>query len=103
MLNSISERRVKLRDKYKLYIEVPDQEYLMIYDGDISENNARDVLSQYLSYHQDDARVDNVEVKHDRNNHSVNIQADLIYLGNDHTKARMYIPNHLRTENELEH
>lgn len=103
MLNSISERRVKLRDKYKLYIEVPDQAYLTIYDGDVSTDNARDVLSQYLNYHQDDARVDNVEINHDKNNHSVNIQADLIYVGNDHTKAKMIIPNHLRTEKELEH
>ncbi len=103
MLNSISERRVRLRDKYKLYIEVPDKEYLGIYDGDVSENSARDVLSQYLDYHQDDARVDNVEVDHDKFNHSVNIQADLIYVGNDHTKAKKFIPNHLRTEKELEH
>lgn len=102
MLNSISERRVKLSDKYKLYIEIPDEEYLMIYNGDISVENARDVLWQYLQYHQDDARVENVEINHDRDNHSINIEADLIYVGNDHTTGR-YRPNYLRTEKELEH
>ncbi|KXG74328.1 hypothetical protein [Thermotalea metallivorans] len=102
MLNSISERRVKLSDKYKLYIEIPDEEYLMIYNGDISVENARDVLWQYLQYHQDDARVENVEINHDRDNHSINIEADLIYVGNDYTTGR-YRPNYLRTEKELEH
>lgn len=100
MLNSISERRVKLNDKYKLYIEVPDKEFLMIYDENISVANAEDVLSQYLNYHQDDARIKNVEVQHDKNNHSINIKADLIYENNDHTSPR-YTPNYLRTEKEL--
>ncbi|WZL74612.1 hypothetical protein QBE52_07940 [Clostridiaceae bacterium 35-E11] len=102
MLNGISERRVKLSDKYKLYIEVPEKEYLTIYDNNISVENAKDILWQYLNFHQDDARIKNVEVKHDKNNHSINIEADLMYEGNDHTIGR-YTPNHLRSQKELEH
>lgn len=102
MLNSISERRVKLSDKYKLYIEVPEKEYLTIYDSNVSVENAKDILWQYLNYHQDDARIKNVEIKHDKNNHSINIEADLLYEGNDHTTGR-YTPNHLRSEKEQEH
>ena len=86
MLNSISERRVKLKNKYKLYLEVPEKEYLTIYDRNISEDNARDIISQYLNYHQDDGRVDSIEINHDKSNHSINIQADLYYVGNKHTE-----------------
>ncbi len=85
MLNSIGERRIKLKNKYKLYLEVPEKEFLTIYDRSISVEDAKDVLSQYLSYHQDDARIDSIEINHDKNNHSINIQADLYYTGNDHT------------------
>lgn len=102
LLNSISERRVKLNDRYKLYIEVPENEYLVIYDREVSVENAKDILSQYLNYHQDDARIEKVEINHDKNNHSINIEADLLYVGNDHTMGR-YTPNHLRSEKELEH
>lgn len=102
MLNSITERRVKSSDKYELYIEVPEKEYLVAYDGDISVENANDILWQYMNYHQDDGRIKNVEIKHDKSNHSINIKADLIYQGNDHTTAR-YTPNYLRSEDELRH
>ncbi len=97
MLNSISERRVKLNDKYKLYIEIPDKEFLMIYDQNVNTENAEDVLGQYLEYHQDDGRIKNVEIDHDKNSHSINIKADLLYENNDHTDPRN-TPNYLRNE-----
>lgn len=100
MIDIISERRVKLTDKYKLYIEVPESEYLTAYEDNVNVENARDILWQYLDYYQDDARVENVEIKYDRNNHSINIEADLIYTGNDHTSVR-YRANYLRDEKEL--
>ncbi|SKC79749.1 hypothetical protein [Maledivibacter halophilus] len=92
MLNSISERRIKLKDRYKLYLEVPEKDYLMIYNNEISVENARDVLTQFLKYHQDDGRIENTQVNHDRNNHSINIEADLVYLGNDHTNPKNIPP-----------
>lgn len=88
MLSSISERRIKLKDKYKLYLEVPEDEYMMTYDDEVSVKNARDILTQFLKYHQDDGRIENAEIKHDKNNHSINIEADLIYIGNDHTDPK---------------
>lgn len=102
LLNSISERRVKLSDSYKLYIEVPEKEYLMAYDRNVSVDNAKDILWQYLNYHQDDGRIEKVEIKHDKNNHSINIEANLIYEGNDHTAGRI-TPNYLRSEEEVRH
>ncbi|MEW9123354.1 MAG: hypothetical protein AB2421_11660 [Thermotaleaceae bacterium] len=100
MIDIIQERRVKMADKYKLYIEVPEKEYMVVYDNNISVENAKDILLQYLDYYQDDARVENVEINFDRNNHSVNIEADLVYTGNDHTAVR-YHANYLRDEKEL--
>lgn len=97
MINSIIERRVKTNDKYKLYIEVPEEDYLLTYDRNISIENAKDILGQYLNVHQDDGRIENVEIKHDKNNHSINIKADLCYEGNDHTIAK-YTQNYLRSE-----
>ncbi|MCT4565793.1 MAG: hypothetical protein N4A68_15965 [Maledivibacter sp.] len=94
MINSISERRVKLKDKYKLYLEVPEREYLVAYNDDISVENARDILTQFLKYHQDDGRIENTKIKHDKNNHSINIEADLNYIGNDHTSPKD-LPNYL--------
>ncbi|MDK2918279.1 MAG: hypothetical protein PWQ37_1012 [Candidatus Petromonas sp.] len=85
LLNSISERRIRLGDKYKLYLEVPEKEFLTVYSREISVKNGRDALSQYLNYHQDEARIDDVKIKHDKNNHSINIEADLYYVGNKHT------------------
>ncbi len=101
MLNSISERRVKLGNHYKLYIEVPEKEYVNVYGRNVHVETAKDILCQYLNNYQDDARIENVEINHDKNNHSINIEAILIYEGNDHTTAR-YIPNYLRKDGEFE-
>lgn len=94
MLNSISERRIKLKDKYKIYLEIPEKEYMITYNEEISVKNARDILTQFLKYHQDDGRIENTEIKHDRNNHSVNVEADLLYIGNDHTDPKR-LPTYL--------
>ncbi|WP_432664568.1 hypothetical protein R9X47_29065 [Wukongibacter baidiensis] len=94
MLNSISERRIKLKDKYKLYLEVPEDEYMLAYNDEVSVNNARDILTQFLNYHQDDGRIENAEIKHDKNNHSINIEADLLYVGNKHTDPET-VPDYL--------
>ncbi|WP_432409258.1 hypothetical protein [Wukongibacter sp. M2B1] len=94
MLNSISERRIKLKDKYKLYLEVPEDEYMMTYNDEISVKNARDILGQFLDYHQDDGKIENPQIKHDKNNHSINIEADLLYVGNNHTDPKN-VPNYL--------
>lgn len=97
MLNSICERRVRLKDKYKLHLEVPENDYLFTYDRSISVENASDILSQYLRYHQDDGRFNNVEIKHDKKHHIIKIEADLSYEGNGHTTGG-FSPNYLRNE-----
>ncbi len=95
MLNSISERRIKLKDKYKLYLEVPEKEYMMVYNDEINLENARDILIQFLEYYQDDARIEDLSINHDKSNHSINIEANLSYIGNDHTDNKAF-PRYLK-------
>ncbi|ABR49199.1 hypothetical protein Amet_3059 [Alkaliphilus metalliredigens QYMF] len=102
MLSAIFERRVKMEEGYKLHLEIPEKEYLNVYE-DVNEKAASEILQQFLAYHQDDGRVEEIKIKHDRNNHTVNIHTHLNYLGNDHT-AQVGIPNHLRYyESKREH
>ncbi|WP_051569112.1 hypothetical protein [Alkaliphilus transvaalensis] len=94
MLNSIQDRRVKTDDGYDLYLEVPDQEYLQIYE-DVNEEGAQNILNLYLEYYSDDGRPQGIKVNHDEKNHTVNIHTRLSYEGNTHTEA--YIrPNPIR-------
>lgn len=94
MLESIIDRRVKHDEGYDLYLEIPEKEYLQIYE-DINTEAAEDILHQFLHLYQDDGRPNNIEIKHDKNNHTVNIKALLEYEDNDHTKEKI-LPNHLR-------
>ncbi|AOY78447.1 hypothetical protein [Clostridium formicaceticum] len=86
MLESVSDRRVKHEAGYDLYLEIPEKEYLQIYE-DVNNEAAETILKQFLQLHQDDGRPDHIEIKYDKNNHTINIKALLSYEGNDHTKA----------------
>lgn len=88
MLNSIAERRLRLDDSYKIYLDMAEDEFMMIYDGNVNNINAADVLNQFLLYHQDDGRANNVEVIHDKANNMIRIEANLYYDNNDHTAER---------------
>lgn len=85
MLNSI--REIRTRDKegiYTLTLEIPEKEFFLVYN-DVDEQSANDLLKQYLIYRQDDARLESVEIKHNKNNHMINLVSELNYLDNDHT------------------
>lgn|GEM_PF-1140571 len=97
MLNYIEDRRVRLEHGYDLYLEIPEDEYFLAYN-DVNETAANNILSLYLSYHQDDGRAEHIEIRHDRNNHTVNIRAFLNYENNTHTDAEPR-PKHLREYN----
>ncbi|KJF25471.1 hypothetical protein [Clostridium aceticum] len=96
MLESVLDRRVKHEGGYDLYLEIPEKEYLQIYE-DVNNEAAENILKQFLQLHQDDGRPDHIEIKYDRNNHTINIKALLKYEGNDHTKADT-LPNYLNYE-----
>lgn len=84
MINSIIDRRVRKKEGYDLYLEVPEEEYFNFYK-DVTEKEAHNILDLYLEHYQDDGRAENVKVNYDKGNHSINIKADLNYIGNDHT------------------
>ncbi|SET42009.1 hypothetical protein SAMN05660297_02351 [Natronincola peptidivorans] len=94
MLESVFDRRIRHETGYDLYLEIPEKEYLQIYE-EINNEAASDILQQFLQLHQDEGRPDYVEINYDKNNHTINIKALLRYEGNDHTAERI-LPNHLR-------
>ncbi len=85
MLNRIRETRTRDEDGiYTLTLEIPEKEFFLVYN-DVDNESANDLLKQYLVFRQDDARLATVDIKHDKNNHMVNVVSELNYLGNDHT------------------
>jgi len=72
---------------HSIVLEMPAKIYETFY-GDLSEENAREILVQYLKYRQDDARISDVKIDYD--DHTVNIYANLHYLGNDKTEQEVF-------------
>lgn len=76
-------------------LEVAEEDYIKFYD-DIKQCYAEDLLNQYLEYRQDDARPKKVKVEHDKENHTVNIYADLHYMGNEKTFQNYYSDGYIQ-------
>ncbi|MCG0274790.1 MAG: hypothetical protein L5655_01325 [Thermosediminibacteraceae bacterium] len=89
MLNSIGETRAVKDGLHNIILEIPEDVYMSFY-GTLSEENAYDILKQYLNYHQDDGIPSDVKIKHNKNTHTVNIYANLHYLGNEKTEPKFY-------------
>lgn len=86
MLNAIHESRLRDGNDFRVKLQIPEKEYFDVYDG-ISKDAAEEIINNYLQYHQDDGMPENVNIKHNKNNHVVNIEMDVRYIGNDYTKA----------------
>ncbi|KAB3539080.1 hypothetical protein F8154_01210 [Alkaliphilus pronyensis] len=84
MLNSIFERRVKLKYGYDLYLEIPEKEYLQIYE-DVNDEAAHNIINLFLQYHRDDGRPKDIKINYDSKNRTVNIRAFLDYEDNTHS------------------
>lgn len=87
MLESIFNRRVKHDTGYDLYLEIPEKEYLLLYE-DVNNEGGKEILHQFLQLQQDDGRPHNIEINHNKKNHTINIKALLKYEGNDHTEVQ---------------
>ena len=85
MLSSIRENRIRRNELYEITLQISEEEYFNVYD-DISIIAAKEILDNHLTYHQDDGRPKNIDIKHNKNGHIVNITADLHYLGNNHSE-----------------
>ncbi|KRQ86793.1 hypothetical protein ABG79_01284 [Caloramator mitchellensis] len=86
MLNRIRDRRIERNGIYELTLQIPEDEYFSVYDS-VTEYSATEIVGNYLAKYQDDARFDNVRIKHNKNGHVVDIKAELRYVDNDHTDA----------------
>lgn len=94
MLDSILERRIRQRDGYDLYLDIPEKEFYRIYE-DLNKKSADDILNNFLHYHQDDGRPTDIAIKHNKNRRIITINAVLNYLDNDHTKEKN-LPNYIK-------
>jgi len=94
MLDFISETRAVKEGLHKITLKIPEETYKTFYN-DLSEEYARDILAQYLKYHQDDARLSDIKIDHNKNEHTVNIYANLHYLGNDKTNQEPFTQNNV--------
>lgn len=87
MLNSIRENRIQRDGLYEVTLQIPENEYFNVYES-VTQDAAYEILDNYMNYHQDDGRPENVNIKHNKNGHVVNIEVDMHYTGNDHTDAK---------------
>lgn len=94
MLNYIRETRAVKEGLHNINLEIPEDIYLVFYE-EVKDDFAQDILDQYLRYHQDDARTSDVKIHHNKDNHRINIYANLHYLGNKKTHQQAYTDNHI--------
>lgn len=88
MLNSVLESRISRDGLTQIVLEMPEKEYFQMYDQ-LNDEIARDLLQQYLLYHNDDGRMGSVKIRYDKSDHIVRISSFLQYLGNEKT-TNMY-------------
>lgn len=86
LFNSIREKRIERDGLYELTLQIPEEEYFNAYDT-VKAEAANEILSNYLTLQQDDGRIGEVNIDHNKSGHVIKIQAALHYTGNDHTEA----------------
>ncbi|HHU62756.1 MAG TPA: hypothetical protein GXZ32_00855 [Clostridiales bacterium] len=84
MYNSIRDIRQKTHDGYRVILEIPEKDYINIYEN-IDRETASKVMANYLRYRNDDARPTNINIGRNKNRRIVNITVDLKILGNQKT------------------
>ncbi|SKA94798.1 hypothetical protein SAMN05443428_11662 [Caloramator quimbayensis] len=83
MYNNVLEKRIKKNDIYEITIQIPEDDYFNSYES-LTRDSAAEILQNYLKYHHDDGKPDDIEIHHNKNAHIVNINANLHYLDNNH-------------------
>lgn len=84
MLDSILDQRIFKDGLYYVTLTLHENEYFAAYDH-ISQENAKEIVENYLLRRQDDGRPENIKIKHNKNQRLVTIEADLRYLANEKT------------------
>lgn len=86
MFNRIREKRITRDGLYELTLHIPEKEYFDAYD-DVRVEAAEEILCNYLTLKQDDGRIGEVKINHNKSGHVIKITTDLHYLGNSHTEG----------------
>ena len=84
MLNSIYELRTRLDEGYHISLSIPSEEYESVYGKTINENNAKEIIHNYLQRRDDDGDPYNVKIYNHDDSNLIEIEANLSYLGNEH-------------------
>jgi hypothetical protein len=85
MLNSIYETRTRLDEGYHISLTIPKDEYKIIYGNIFSEENATDIINNYLQHKDDDGEPHNIKIYNHESSNVIEIEAQLNYIGNRHT------------------
>ena len=88
MLDNILDQRIFKNGLYDVTLTLHEDEYFAVYDH-ISQENAKELVKNYLLRRQDDGRPENVQIKHNKNQRIVTIEAYLHYSDNEKTT---YLP-----------
>lgn len=84
-MDNMREMRNRLNNEdYNLILEIGENTYFKIYEN-INSQSAEDVVRNYLRSNADDAEFSNLQIKHHRDRHTVNVCAKLSYANDRHT------------------
>ena len=87
MLGNILEYRQLKDGLYDVSLIISENDYFMVYDN-INDENAKELMRNYLCHRQDDGKANNIQIKYNKNRHIVSIKANLHYLESYSQKLR---------------
>lgn len=84
-------RQRKDNGDYRIQLTIPEKTYHQTYSDNYNLTIASDILTRYLENRGDDGKPVDVQIRENKNRHTVEIEADLSYIKNEHTDyAREY-------------
>ncbi len=93
------ESRISHEGLTQIILEMPEKDYFQMY-GQLNDEIAKDLLQQYLLYHNDDGRMGRVKIYYDKNDHVVRISSFLQYLGNEKTTHMYEVDDYVHGSDE---
>ena len=83
-MDNMKEMRNKVEDgKYDLTLEIGESAYFRIYE-DVDTKSGEDLVRNYLRSNSDDAGFNGIEIKYNKNKHTVKVTTELNYNENKH-------------------
>ena len=83
-MDNMKEMRNKLEDgKYNLTLEIGESTYFGTYE-DVDTKSGEDLVRNYLRSNSDDACFNDIEIKYNKNKHTVKVTTELNYGENEH-------------------